>query len=181
MNRTLSSMLKLAGTGLLLSLAACSNAGRAAPAEGAAPTQAPAQPSPETDHKGEAAKPQAPVDLQLRSTGNTGKITVTLEVKAQGEIKDGRVRFVIPSGITLTQGEKEVALGQIRAGETRQVSVSLDVPAKGSFRLEAGFDAQVSDAIKLHKGKAIDLGGDAPADPTKVTKLPGGGGIRTGK
>jgi hypothetical protein len=144
--------------GLALSLA-CSRS--AAPGDA---TIAPAPPSASAPRVQAAAptalqtKLNAPAEVHLTTSGSRGEVQATLTMRATANIPRCVGRFVVPTGVTVTAGDREKDWGPVASGEQRQLQLTLLVPAQGSFVLAAGMDLYLSSGIRLHQGDAVQLG-----------------------
>ena len=137
---------------------------------------APTAPAPDR-----GGKPTAPVDVQLSSSRRSGQVDVIFSVRATGDTPNGLVHFVVPPGIRIVKGKPQVELGALHAGDTRRLELTLEVPARGTFRVTAGVDVQMSPGIKLHKSALVALGEAVVPREDPVVRLPEGQSVRTGQ
>lgn len=119
-----------------------------------------AQGGPEAAHPPAAAerepatsetKVAAPVALAVASSARNGRVDVVLNVRALSNARRGVARIVLPAGVTLVSGAREVELGALHAGTAQDLKVTLAVPAKGRFQIFSGVDVYISSGILLHR------------------------------
>lgn len=129
------------------------------------------------------SKIEAPVDLELTAVSSAeGLVTATMRVRALVDVPSAVCRVVIPQGSSIKEGQAETDLGAMAAGEQRQVMVVLSLPVSGASTLAAGVDVQMASGVKLNVSRTVALGGgEAPAAPTRVVKLPDGETVRMGQ
>lgn len=119
---------------------------------------------------------EAPIDLSLDPSARRGRIEVTLSFVAERDFSGATTRFVIPEGVELLRGRKEVEFGGVRAGTRRSTSVLLQVPETGSFELAAGVDVELGPSVQLHRGDVVALGEPRKERaPGRTIETPGAG------
>lgn len=106
---------------------------------------------------------RAPVDVEIRRTGRSGRVEVLFSFVARRDIPSATLRFAVPEGIDLVQGATEVEFEEVPAGGRRSASATLDVPNEEHFELAAGVDIHLAPNVRLHEGAVVELG--APGEP----------------
>lgn len=147
-------------------LVGCSSAHKpTAPPPDPQPAAAPAPPSASVSSAAEAEteaarKTAAPVTLTFSSTAKSGTVVLTLTMVALSDIPHGVSRIVVPDGLTVVKGDRQVDLGAVAKGTTREQQLTLVVPATGHFQIFAGMDCRLTPGVSLHKtATPIVLGG----------------------
>lgn len=118
---------------------------------------------------------RAPVDVEIRRTGRSGRVEVLFSFVAKRDISSATLRFDVPEGIDLIQGATEIEFDGVPAGEHRSASTTLDVPEHGHFELAAGVDVHLAPNVRLHEGAVVELGERrAPELPGRRVEVAGG-------
>jgi len=120
------------------------------------------------------AKISAPVELALTSSASSGTVVLTLAVRALTDIPRGVARIILPDGIKLLSGQREVDFGALAAGSVRELVVTADVPASRQFQIFAGIDCHISSGIQQHKeAQPLYLGpSSSPSGQSESTVSP---------
>ena len=167
-------MLKpLTALGLILALG-CTSPPEAKPT---APTSATAAavetppPAPTTAPAPDPIKIAAPVEMSLSTTGMTGVIRATLKFTVTADVPNVVARFVVPDGVSVSDGLAERAFGAMAAGSAAEHSVTLVVPADGRHQLGAGVDCVMHAGMTLNAARVLFLGaGKPPGDQSRVVR-----------
>jgi hypothetical protein len=123
----------------------CSRAAASSAPEGAAPEARVEEPVIE-------AKADAPVEVISTASARSGRVDVTLTVRALADIPRGVARVVVPDGVTVVSGAREIDFGAIPSSAVRELKLTLDVPATPQFHIFSGADVYLTAHVLLHKG-----------------------------
>lgn len=123
---------------------------------GCSPTRVEAAPTPEPPIAGKPArtreaKTSAPVELTFTSSASKGQAVLSLAVRALTDIPSGVARIILPEGIKLLSGQREVEFAAMPANSVHKLVVTVDIPSSGQFQIFAGIDCHISTGIQLHK------------------------------
>lgn len=117
-------------------------------------------------------KARAPVELALSASGTRDALTLSLAVRATGDIARAVSRFTLPDGVVLVSGALEQELGPRAAGSEATASIVVRAPATGSPIVFAGVDCHLSRGVKLYGVTQITLAPDGPGpDDVRVRGL----------
>jgi hypothetical protein len=159
--------------GILAAIALCAPALGCSPAQGTPSSEPQAQATAATESGSPSAAPgagqteakpvegktSAPVKVTLTSSARSGTVVLTLTVEALADIPRGIGRIIVPREAKLVKGTPEVDFGAVPRGETREIQVTLDVPAATRAQVFAGVDCHITSGIHLHQeAKPIPLG-----------------------
>ena len=121
------------------------------------------------------------VNTALAVTATSGALEATMTLTTEKAVRGASVTFILPADARLLSGALDTRIGDLPAGVTRTVTITLQAPTAGRHALNAHVTSTTPSGRTLHAGDTAMIGPGKAEPPTRVKRLPDGSGVRLSK